>query len=186
MQPHRKHHKYTNLTILTLTIVATVLLFKNESVHSFLLSLGNFGYLSAFFAGAMFVSTFTAAIGVVMILVLAEGLSAVELGLIAGAGAVLTDLLIFKFVKDNLIKEIAPIYNDLGGGHLTKLLHTKYFSWTLPVIGAAMIASPLPDEIGVSLLGLSKMPTWKFLLISFVLNAIGIFFLVSASTIIKP
>lgn len=186
MHPRHKHRKYTNLTILALTIVATVLLFRNESVHSFLLSLGSFGYLSAFLAGAMFVSIFTAAIGAVMILVLAEGLSAVELGLIAGAGAVLTDFLIFKFIKDNLLREIVPIYDDLGGGHLTKLLHTKYFSWTLPVIGATIIASPLPDEIGVSLLGLSKMPTWKFLIISFILNAVGIFLIVSASTVIKP
>ena len=186
MQPHRKHYKYTNLTILALTIIALIVALRNEAFHSFLPSLGNFGYLSAFLAGAMFVSTFTAAIGVVMLLVLAEGLSAVELGLIAGAGAVLTDFLIFKFVKDGLIEEIAPIYNDLGGGHLTKVLHTKYFSWTLPVIGALIIASPLPDEIGVSLLGISKMPTWKFLIISFVMNAAGIFLLVSASTVIKP
>lgn len=186
MHPHRKRHKYTNLTILAITTVLTILLFRTESVHSFLLSLGNLGYLSALIAGALFVSTFTIAIGAVLLLVLAESIPLLELAVIAGLGSLVMDLLLFKFVKNNLIKEIAPIYEDLGGSHLTRLLHTKYFSWTLPVIGAAIIASPLPDEIGVSLLGLSKMPTWKFLIISFVMNAAGIFLLVSASTIIKP
>jgi len=57
--------------------------------------------------------------------------------------------------------------------------------WTLPVIGAIIIASPFPDEIGVSLVGISKIKTYQFLLVSFILNAIGIFLVVSASAVIK-
>ena len=132
------------------------------------------GYISAFIAGALFVSTFTISLGAVLLLVLAENLPLLELAVVAGLGSLVMDLIMFKFVKNNLIKEIAPIYEDLGGSHLTKLLHTKYFSWTLPVIGAIIIISPLPDEIGVTLLGLSKMPTWKFILFAFVLDVLGI------------
>ena len=54
------------------------------------------------------------------------------------------------------------------------------------MIGAIIIASPFPDEIGVSLMGISKMKTYQFILISFLLNAIGIFLVVSASLVIKP
>jgi len=79
------------------------------------------------------------------------------------------------------------IYDHIDGDHhFKKVLHTKYFSWTLPVIGAIIIASPFPDEIGVSLMGISKMKTYQFILISFLLNAIGIFLVVSASLVIKP
>jgi len=121
-----------------------------------------------------------------MLLVLAESLNPIELAVIAGLGAVLGDFLIFKFVKDTLSLEITDIYNHFGGDHLSKLLHTRYFSWTLPVIGALIIASPLPDEVGVSLLGISKMSTFKFVILAFLLDFIGIFLVVSASVFIKP
>jgi len=181
-----KHWKYKNITFLLISILVAYFLSRFEMFHTFLLSLGELGYLGAFLAGILFVSTFTVATGAVLILVLAEKLSPIEIGLFAGVGAVIGDFVIFRFFKDNILEEISPIYRLLGGGHLTKVLHTKYFSWTLPVIGALIIASPLPDEIGVSLMGISKLKSYQFLLISFILNTIGIILVISASRIIKP
>lgn len=178
--------RYKNLTFFAIALIFAFFLSRHEGFHIFLLNLGNLGYIGAFFAGILFVSIFTVATGAVILLVLAERLSPVEIGIIAGLGAVLGDFTIFRFVKDRLLEEITPIYNHLGGRHITALLHTKYFSWTLPVIGAIIIASPFPDEIGISLMGISKMKTYQFLIISFILNAIGIFIVVSASLIIKP
>lgn len=180
-----KLFKYKNLAFTFLGIIFAFFLSKSPDFHQFLLQIGDFGYLGAFVAGILFVSTFTVATGAVILFILAEKLSPLEIGLIAGLGAVVGDFTIFRFVKDNLILEIEPMYEKLGGNHLIKVLHTKYFSWTLPVIGAIIIASPLPDEIGVSLLGLSKISTFKFLIFSFILNAFGIFLIVSASLIIK-
>ncbi len=181
-----KAYRYKNLTIFGLSVIFAVILSRFEAFHTFLLNLGGLGYIGAFLAGFLFVSTFTVATGAVILLILAENLSPVEIGIIAGLGAVAGDLIIFRFIKDNLLEEITPIYNRLGGSHMTAVLHTKYFSWTLPVIGALIIASPLPDEVGVSLMGISRMKTYQFLFLSFLLNAIGIFLVVSASTVIKP
>lgn len=181
-----KSFKYKNLTLLGISFFIAYILYNNESFHSFLLHLGGFGYFGAFIAGILFVSTFTAATGVLILLVLAEQLSIIELGVIAGLGAVVGDFIIFRFIQDDLVAEVEPIYKQFGGGHITKVLHSRYFSWTLPVIGAILIASPLPDEIGISLLGLSKMKTYQFLLISFCLNAIGIMFVATSSLFIKP
>jgi len=178
--------RYKNLAILALSIAFALILSRFEAFHAFLLSLGGMGYLGAFLAGILFVSTFTVATGAVILLVLAEKLSPIEIGIVAGLGAVVGDLVIFRFIKDNLMEEITPIYNHLGGSHLTKLLSTKYFSWTFPVFGAIIIASPLPDELGVSLMGIAKMKTYQFIVLSFILNAVGIFLIVSASLIIKP
>jgi uncharacterized membrane protein YdjX (TVP38/TMEM64 family) len=181
------HWKYKNLTFLLLSLVLAYFVLRNENLHSYLLHLGNFGYLGAFLAGILFVSTFTVATGAIILLVLAETLSPIEIGIIAGLGAVVGDFAIFRFVKDDLAREIKQIYNLLNKNHhFSKVLHTKYFSWTLPVVGAIIIASPLPDEIGVSLMGISKLKTYQFFLVSFILNAIGIFLVVSASFVIKP
>ena len=178
--------RYKNLIFVIFGIIIAIFLSMFEPFHQFLLSLKDFGYIGAFFAGILFVSVFTVSTGIVILLVLAEKLSPLEIGLLAGLGAVLGDFVIFKFIKDNLLSEITLIYNRLGGGHLTRLLSTKYFSWTFPVFGAIIIASPLPDEIGVSLMGISRMKTWKFFVLSFILNFIGIFLVVSASVVLKP
>lgn len=179
--------KYKNLAFLLVSFVAAFSLSRYEPFHTFLLNLGSLGYLGAFVAGVLFVSTFTFATGAVILLALAERLSPIEIGIIAGLGAVSGDFVIFRFIKDNLTEEVKNIYDRIDGDHhIKRVLHTKYFSWTLPVIGAIIIAAPFPDEIGVSLMGISKMKTYQFLLISFILNAIGIFLVITASTIIKP
>lgn len=156
-------------------------------LNTFLLSLGNWGYIGAFFGGVLFVSTFTAATGAVILLILAERISPIEIGILAGLGGMVGDFTIFRFVKDGLLSEIIPIYNRLGGGRLTRMLRTKYFRWILLIIGAIIIASPFPDEIGVSLMGITKINTYQFLLLAFVLDTVGVFlFIVVARTIIGP
>lgn len=182
-----KEYQYKNTTFLIISIILALLLSRYEPFHNFLLRLGDLGYIGAFFAGVLFVSTFTVAIGAVILLVLAESLSPVEIGIVAGLGAVLGDFIIFRFIKDNLAQEVQSLYDLIDGNHhIKRVFSSKYFSWTLPVIGAVIIATPLPDEIGVSLMGISKMKTYQFLIVSFILNAIGIFLVVSASAVIKP
>lgn len=184
---HSKHWKYKNLTLTFLSIILAIYLYRFEAFHTFLLHLGGLGYLGAFIAGILFVWTFTAATGALILLVLAESLSPIEIGLIAGLGSVVGDLLIFRLVKDGLAEEIREIYNHVDHKkHLKKLFHSRYFNWMLPVLGAIIIASPLPDEVGVSLMGISRMSTIKFVLISYVLNSLGLFLIILASVFIKP
>lgn len=184
---HGIHWRYKNITFVIIGILIAIVLGKIPSFHNFLLHLGTFGYLGAFIAGILFVSTFTVATSALILLTLAETLSPIEIGLVAGLGAVIGDITIFRLIKDNLLGEIEDIYNHIDHKkHIQKIFHSKYFSWTLPVIGAAIIASPLPDELGISLISVSKMSTSKFLLISYILNSIGIFLIVSASIFIKP
>ena len=187
MNNHHSKWKYKNLTIVFISVVVALLLSRVEAFHSFLLHLGSLGYVGAFIAGMFFVSTFTVTTSALVLLILAESLSPLEIGLIAGLGAVFGDIIIFHLVKDNLSNEINDIYEKIDGKkHFRKLLHTKYFNWVLPVVGSIIIASPLPDELGVSLMGISKMSTFKFILISYLLNSVGIFLVVTASIFIKP
>lgn len=181
-----KSWKYKNLTLTFIGILIALFLSRFEPFHEFLLQLHGWGYIGAFIAGILFISTFTFATGAIILLVLAEELSPLELGIIGGLGAAFGDFLIFKFIRNDLEKEIELIYKNFGGNHLSKILHTKYFSWTLPVLGAIIIASPFPDEIGVSLMGLSKIKTYQFLILAFILDFIGIFLIISASLFIKP
>jgi len=181
---HRYHFK--NLTYLIVGVFLAIFIFKNPVFRSMLSNLGTVGYLGAFFGGMLFISTFTFSIGTVILFMLVEYLHPIEIGLIAGLGAVVGDLIIFKYIRNKeLSAEIKHFFNHFGGDKISHLLHSKYFSWTLPVVGALIIASPLPDELGVSLMGISRMKTHKFILLSFLLNSVGIFLTVSAGVFFK-
>lgn len=175
--------KYKHLTFLFLSIVIGIIIARNETVTKFIGSLGSAGYIGALIGGMLFVSSFSVGTGAAILIALANTLSPLEIGIFGGLGGVLGDFTIFRFVKDGLIDEVKPIYKKLGGDYLTSMLYKKHFRWILPIVGAFIIASPFPDELGVSLMGISHIETRKFLLISLIFNAIGIFLLVSVFSI---
>ena len=177
---HNHHYvKYRNIILFVVGFIVAILLFRIQGFKLFVQSIGNLGYLGAFIAGLLFVSTFTVAMSSIILVTLSQSLPIPLVILVAGMGAVIGDLLIFRFIKDNVADEITPIYNELvNRSHIKKILHTKYFSWTLPVMGTLIIASPLPDELGVSLLGLSQIRLLRFLLISWISHTVGMSILV--------
>ena len=180
-------YRYKNLTYLSISIILSLFLLRWEPFRQLLFHLGNWGYIGAFIGGVLFVSTFTVAIGTVVLMFLAETLSPIEIGIIAGVGAVVGDLTIFQFIRNKgLVDEIKHLFQYFGGDKVSHLVQTKYFSWTLPVVGAIVIASPLPDELGVSLMGISRMKTLNFLIISFILNSVGIFLVITAALAVRP
>lgn len=187
-----KRHKYhrnhigKNLLLLVLGILFAFVMSKNETFHEFLLHLGGLGYISAFIGGLLYTSIFTIPTGALIILILAEQFPPLPIAITAGLGGVLGDFTIFHLIRDTLSQDIKIIYKMYGGRHISHVLHTKYFRWTLPVIGAAIIASPLPDELGIGLMTISTMSKAKFILLTFVLNTIGVLLIVSASLVIKP
>ena len=60
-------------------------------------------------------------------------------------------------------------------------MHFGFMKWLSPIIGALIIASPLPDEFGITLLGLSKLKIMVLLPIALVMNMLGIYLLVTFS-----
>lgn len=179
------HWKYKNLLIGFLGVIIAFLLSLYEPFISFLLELGSLGLVGAFLAGSLYTLSFTIPTSMLMLSILSQTISPVELALVGALGAVITDLTIFRFIRDDLVSELKPLYDRFGGDHVTHVFHSKYFHWTLPFIGALIIASPLPDEIGVTLLGISKMKTLEFIPISFAMNSVGIFIIVSASSFLS-
>lgn len=176
------HIKYKNIFILFLGIVIAFLLSGLQLFTDFVIGLGSLGLIAAFIAGSLYTLSFTIPTAIVMLSILSQTISPVELAVVGALGAVLTDLTIFKFIRDGLVEDLKPLYERFGGDHISHVFQSKYFHWTLPFIGALIIASPFPDEIGVTLMGISKMKILEFLPISFVMNSIGIFLVVSASS----
>lgn len=176
-----KHWHFKNTALLILSIIIFLLLVDTPEVKNAISFIGSFGYLGAFLAGIFFVSTFTVAPASVVLFFLAESLNPFGIAFAAGAGGMVGDYLIFRFLKDRVFDELKPVFIDHGGKPLRKLFHTPYFGWAVPLLGAAVIASPIPDEVGIGMLGLTKIKTWQFAGLTFLLNSLGIFLIIVAA-----
>ncbi|HLG91100.1 MAG TPA: hypothetical protein VI336_03035 [Candidatus Saccharimonadales bacterium] len=175
---------YKNTTLLLLSLAVFIYLARTPSVDNLIRQIGDLGYVGAFFAGVLFVSTFTVAPAAVVLYHLAGSLHPVEIALIAGLGAMIGDYIIFRFIKDKIFSELRPLFLKFGGSYLKIVYKSPYFAWVLPLSGAFIIASPFPDEMGVSMLGLSKIKRWQFFAVTLLLNAVGIFLVVSAARLL--
>jgi len=141
--------------------------------HNFLLSLG---YLGTFLAGVFFTYGFTAAPATAMLLILSNEQNIFFAGFIAGFGALVGDLIIFKFIRYSFANEIEKISQEKAINYLNNKIPTLLKKHFVSILAGFIIASPLPDEIGVSLLATSRSISTKFFsVLSFSLNTAGIF-----------
>lgn len=163
-----------DLGIIILSIVIAVILAKTGVLAGILTSTQEWTVLGSLIAGMFFVSIFTAAPAGVVLFEMATANSMWEVALFGGIGALIGDLLIFRFIKDSLSEDIHWLIRKTKLERLTSIFKLKLFRWFIPFIGALIVASPLPDEIGLAMMGLSKMKTSVFIPISFVLNFVGI------------
>jgi len=136
--------------------------------------MANFKYLMSFVAGLLFSSIFTVAPSVVLISEIAKYNSIIVTSLLGGLGALISDLLIFEFIKDRVTEDIAYLIKQTHAEKISHIFKKRLFRWLMPFLGALIIASPLPDELGITIMGLSKTKTYTFVLLSFLLNFFGI------------
>lgn len=171
--------RYKNTAFLIASLILFFFLADTPFVDNLIRRIGSLGYIGAFLGGIFFVSTFTVAPAAAVLFHIAQTLNPLGVAVAAGLGAVIGDYLIFRFLKDHVFDELKPVFSRLGGSYLERLISTPYFAWFAPVMGAIIIASPFPDEVGISLMGISQLKNWQFLVISFVLNAFGILLIVT-------
>src|SRR3989338_10168596 len=168
--------KYPKLLFLIFTFVIAYLIFAGRDFQPFHKLLFSWGYFGTLLAGIFFSFGFTAAPATAILLIFAKEQNIFLAGFIAGFGALIGDLLIFNFIKHSFKDEIKKISKEKIYVYLnnkTPRLFKKYF---IPVLAGFIIASPLPDEVGVSLLAIpTKISTKIFSIVSYILNTIGIF-----------
>lgn len=171
----------SDILILSVSVIFTVLMDRLDIVLK-LEQVITSEYILAFVAGIFFISFFTVVPSSFILINLSANSSLLDIALIAGLGAMIGDLIIFLFVKERLSNNFFDFLKFKDKGYLEKLKNSRMLKYFLPVLGAAIVASPLPDEIGVALMGASKMKRRYFIPISYLLNAIGIYLLLLASS----
>lgn len=174
MNRHQKKRLYTDLAIILISIAVAVILLKSGAVEHLLLTTGEVRVFGNFLAGALFTSTFTIAPATVALLEIGKLIPPLEVALVGGLGAAVGDFIIFLFLRNRLAEDLRFILR--GQRHLYEtIVGRRFFRFLTPLLGALIIASPLPDEIGLAILGFSRLGTSILLPVSFLANAVGIF-----------
>lgn len=161
--------------LLVLSIMFAVYV-AHENVVPSLLAMAHSGeYLASFIAGMFFTSLFTIAPAAVALGTLSLQADPFLVALFGAAGAVAGDLILFLFVEGTLADDFNALFAKRKWAHrLGHAVRSPLMRWVMPIIGALVIASPLPDELGVALLGLSHLRLTIFIPISFAMNFLGI------------
>lgn len=157
------------------------ILIKTQVLASLALYAADFAVLSSLVVGAFFTSIVTTTPAIVAIAELGHYIPAWKIALIGGAGAVMGDLLIFRFVRSPLADYIIRISTSAHMRRVGRAFERGPFWWIVPALGALIIASPLPDELGLIMMGLSHIRTSYFIALSYVMNAVGIFAIASVA-----
>ena len=134
-----------------------------------------------FIAGIFFTSAFTIAPAAIVIANVAQALPLHSVVIAGALGAMVGDYILFSFIKDRFAAHLKRALRHSHIRFIFKSFHFGFLKWLSPIIGAFIIASPLPDEFGIMLMGLSKVKTHLFLLITFLMNMIGILIVVGFS-----
>lgn len=171
----KRKHLFQDVIFITVSVVFATYIAGTGTAQYLVASLGSLQLFGVFMAGMFFTSAFTTAPAIVLLGTLAKTTPMPLLVILGSLGAVLGDYIIFIFVKDRVSEDLKYLLSFSRSQRFLAIFRTRLFSFFVPFIGALIIASPLPDEIGVAMLGLSKMKNKIFLLLSFVFNGIGIF-----------
>lgn len=171
----RLNHLIVDFIFIIVSIVVAAILARNGVLENIVNSTIELEIIGSLIAGIFFTSIFTVAPAAVVLVGFAQNYNPLAVAVLGGLGALIGDFVIFYFTRENLSKDISYLGTHTGLKKFTAVFKLKLFRRILPFIGALIIASPLPDEPGLALMGLSKIKKWQFAILVFLLNSAGIF-----------
>lgn len=170
-----KHNLAQDLAIIVLSVLVAIIIAKARIISDILGAATSLRLIGSFVAGTFFTSAFTVAPATVALGEIARTNSIFLTALLGALGAVFGDLIIFLFVKDRFAEDIMQLLKKRGVWQRSKaLFKSKILRLTTVLMGFVIIASPLPDEIGIGMLGFLKINSYLFAILSFICNFIGI------------
>jgi len=171
-------HARTNLTrdlcFVALSIAFAIGVEYFNVLDALLRTWGEYAVTLSIIAGFFFTSLFTIAPAGVMLAELSQAAPLVPVAVFGAAGAVMGDLVLFLFVRDAMSEDIAHMIKRSWKRRLMRIAHHPLLQWVVPLTGAIIIASPLPDELGLAMMGLSKTRVAILIPVSFAMNFLGI------------
>jgi hypothetical protein len=175
MESRRTETFVHDLILIGASVVAAMYLVESNAVQTLLASTGELTSIGSFVAGLFFTSVFTTAPAIAALgkLTLIQGI--LPVATVGALGAVIGDLILFRFIRDRFAEHLFALvgHRDIRR-KVRAFFHLRLFRWLSLFVGGLIIASPLPDELGISLIGFSKLRTSWFIPLSYAFNFLGI------------
>lgn len=174
-------HLVKDVGLLMSGLMAAVFLLVTPSVERILTSSMEVEVLASLVAGIFFTSVVTTPAAIIAFIEMGSANSPWLVAFMGGFGAVIGDLVLFRFIETHFNKDLEQFLKTRRLRHIFSLSRFRSFTWLLPFVGGLIIASPLPDELGVTLLGVTKLPLKTFVCISYISNFLGILLITLAA-----
>jgi hypothetical protein len=171
--------KYPKLLLFAGMILAAYYIFSRPEISVLTEFFNKLGNLGVFIAGGLTSLGFAAPFGFGLLIKMNAG-NIFMATLIGGIGAMLADMLIFKTIKVSFMDEFERLEQTKAikkiEGIVKRNKHVLVWHYLLYVFAGIIIISPLPDEIGVSMLaGLTTIKPVNLAAVSFILHSAAIF-----------
>ncbi len=177
---------YPRFTTIALSYVVAGLLFFFLGPSFFQTLIVPFGVFGIAIAGALYTYSFTASLGALLLIALAPFHPIGVMAIVGGIGATFADFTIFKFVRDDLKKEVRRFGASKMIRNVCSANGILCKKWMRNLLGTMIMASPFPDELGIAMMTTTKMKRETFLLLAFIVDVIGIYLLLFAANALLP
>lgn len=184
MRPSREHslrHIRNDFLLIVISVLVAWLIVRLDLLRPVLVATENIKLLSSFIAGLFFTSAFTTPLSMVALGEISLNAPSFAVAFFGASGAVIGDMIIFLFVKDRFAEDVRFLTQSSRLKRIKAIFELRLFRWLTPMIGALIIASPLPDELGLAMMGMAKLRTLALVCISFTMNFIGIILIALAA-----
>lgn len=163
-----------DLFLIVVSIFIAILFVRLGVLHNLFAIKEEAQILGSFISGVFFTSAFTIAPASISLAEIAKNTSPFIVAFWGALGSVLGDMVIFLFVRDRFSEDLIEVLRISKAKKVLHFFHKGFFRWLSPLLGAIIIASPLPDELGIALLGIAHLRVFTLAIISFVMSFIGI------------
>lgn len=171
---HARKNLREDLINVGVSVLLAWFLISSGAFSSFIADTDTGMIFESFVIGIFFTSAFTLAPAALFLGELSQHVSPWTVALFGALGAMCGDLILFLFIRDRLASDIKALFPKRSVRRFLNSFHLGFWKWLAPILGALIIASPLPDEFGLSLLGLSRTRLAVLMPVAFVMNFLGI------------
>lgn len=170
-------HKYKYTIIFIITFVVAFFVGRMSIFNNLMGSVSDTSkVIYTFITGAFYSFSFTSGVAVVLFSKMTIKANEILLFSMVGAlGGLLADLLILRFIKNVLFHELGHHVRNL----INRWTHNGIMKVFLFLVGCVIVASPFPDEIGLTLMGLSKTNYMKTIALVYLIDVIGTFIIIA-------
>lgn len=175
--PKKVRKLIADFIILLISCFLAFLLVHNGSLDTFIARVLPVRFLAEFVAGMLFTSFLTTPFSFALFYVLSETIHPLQIAIIGGLGACIGDMLIVAIFRNSFFDDFKTLERTLKLKRAFSYFHSSHFNHLAPLLGVLIIASPFPDELGLMMLGASKLKAIQLAILTFTINTAGIYFI---------